>query len=181
MKNIVNKLIVISILLFGSLYGKELVLLDLSGSMYGSRGDKAKVMVQQLLQKHIRILGYNNELHEIKNVKNIKYQNGSDLGKALEYVYFSEPNVNFISIITDGDVGNSEKVLKYGGFMKNHNIVICSVSIDTTSIPFELKNISKKSFSTTDILKARELCRGTRKTALHEVIEDIDENKFNLF
>ena len=176
----VLKMVATSLLVLSSLWGTELVLLDTSGSMYGERGDKAKKMVQKLLDKNIRVLGYNKKLTEIKSVSDIEYNYGSDLGKALEYVYLSERDVTYLNIITDGDVGDRLKTLRFGTFLKNHGVSICSVSVDA-DIPAQLKQISKKALSTTDILKARKMCQGVRKKALNEVVQDIDENQYNLF
>lgn len=183
MKNLILKVTVISICLFSSLLGSELVLLDTSGSMYGDRGDKAKEMVQKLLDRNIKVLGFNHTITHIKSIDDIKYESGSDLGKALESVYLYEQpkGLKYINIITDGDVGDKYKTLKFGTFMKDRGVVICSVSVGTTYIPTQLQKISKKALSTTDILKARSLCKGVRKNSLNEITMDIDENQYNLF
>lgn len=177
----VLKIVFTSFLVLSSLWGTELVLLDTSGSMNGERGEKAKQMVQQLLDKNIRVLGYSNNLKEIKSVSDIEYNYGSDLGQALEYVYSSEKDVTYLNIITDGDVGDAYKTLKFGTYLKNNGVAICSVSVDTTTIPVQIQQVSKKSLVTTDIMKARELCKGVRKKALNEIVQDIDENQYNLF
>jgi len=176
----VLKMVFTSFLVLGSLWGTELVLLDTSGSMNGERGEKAKQMVQKLLDKNIRVLGYNNKLTEIKSLSDIEYTSGSDLGKALEYVYLSERDVTYLNIITDGDVGDAYKTLKFGTYLKNNDVAICSVSVDA-DIPTQLKEISKKALTTTDILTARKMCQGIRKKALNEIVQDIDENQYNLF
>lgn len=182
MKKQILKTTVAMILTFSSLLGSELVLLDLSGSMsYGNRGSDAKEMVQKLLDKNIRVLGYNDKLREIKSVSDIKYENGSDLGKALEYIYLSERDVTYINLIFDGDVGDKLATLRYGTFLKNNKVSICSIGVDMKTMPEQVVQISKKALITTDILKARKMCRGVRKTALNEVIQEIDTTKYDLF
>ena len=182
MKKKILKVMVTGMLVFTSLWGSELVLLDMSGSMgYGNRGDDAKIMVQKLLNQGIRVLGYNNKIREVKSVDDIKYESGSDLGQALEYIYLSERDVKYINLIFDGDVGDKLKTLRFGTFLKNHNVSICSIGVDMTTMPAQVTQISKKALITTDIMKARKMCMGIRKTALNEIIEEIDEDQFNLF
>ena len=180
MRNKLLKIAATVVILCSSLIGKELVLVDLSGSMsFGNRGHDAKIMVKELLEQGIRVLGYNNKIRKINSISDMKYDHGSNLGYALEHIYLTEKDLTMLSIITDGDIGNEAKLLETGKLMKN--IPICSVSVDTVDVPNSLKKISKKSFVTTDILQARKLCRGVRKTALKEIIEEIDEDKYNLF
>jgi hypothetical protein len=99
----------------------------------------------------------------------------------LEYVYLSERDVTYINIIFDGDVGDKLATLRYGTFLKDRKVSICSIGVDMTIMPAQVKQISKKAFITTDIMKARKMCMGVRKTALNEIIEEIDEDQFNLF
>ena len=182
MKNMVLKLFTTGLVLASSLFGSELVLLDTSGSMHGAR-DSANKMVQQLLDRNIKVIAFNDKITQINSISDIEYENGSDLGKALEYVYLYElpKGVTYLNIITDGDPGDRYKTLKFGTYLKDKGVIICSVSVNTSDIPIQIQKISKKALSTTYILKARSLCRGVRKNVLNEISMDIDENRYNLF
>lgn len=181
MKKVLKKLAA-GLLVFTSLWGSEIVLVDLSGSMAsGTRGSDAKVMVKELLGQGIRVIGYNDKIREVSSTNDMVYQNGSNLGKALEYIYLYERDTTYINLIFDGDVGDRLATLKYGTFMKDRGISICSVGVDMTTMPEQVKQISKKALITTDIMKARKMCMGVRKTALNEIIEEINEDQFNLF
>ncbi len=182
MKNLIIKAMCTVGIAISSLSSNELVLLDTSGSMHGIRGENAKKMVKVLLDKGINVLGFSDKIEHINTIADIKYNHGSNLGDALEYIYNNEPKLTYLNVITDGDVGDAYKTLKYGSYLKDQKQVkICSVSVDTGVIPSQLEQISELAVQTSDILQARVLCQKVRKKALNEVFQEIDENAYNLF
>jgi hypothetical protein len=180
-----NKIIIGAIAIGINLSGKELLLIDTSGSMRTDRamsGVKKIVKEYQLTQQGT-IWGFNSDLYTVNSISDLDFTGGTVLSVPLQKAY--DEKYKFITIVSDGEPLSIHNTKLAAKSLRTNGVKICSVYITADNkVPPILKEMSDAVFSTSDITKVFELCSETVKSSLlgrSAVKKQINNSQFNLF
>ncbi len=182
----INKIIVITLVLFGSLYANnDVLILDTSGSMSNTKVvATVKRLTQEYLNKGKSIIAFNDTAYAVHSVDDLNFDGGTATSKALKSV--NTKQYRFVVLLTDGDSDNSEATIHEAKLLHEQNVKICSVylSASSASIPDVLLKISDQVFQSTNINAAFKMCSGeVRKKLLGigAVKKTVNPSRFNIF
>ena len=182
----INKIMLTTLILLGSLYAQDdVLLLDTSGSMSNTKVvTTVKKLTQEYLDKGKSIVAFNDTAYTVHSVDDLNFDGGTAMSKALKSV--NTKQYRFVVLLTDGDADNSEATIHEATLLHEQNIKICSVylSASSDSIPDVLLKISDQVFQSSNITAAFQMCSGEVKKKLlgiGAVKKTVNPSRFNLF
>lgn len=185
MKNLqkIIKILIALLMIMNISSAKDLLLVDTSGSM---NNFKTKESVVQIVDSYLgireKVLGFNDTVYEVKETKDLKFNGGTNLAKAFNYIYSLD--IDYVVLITDGIPSNKLKALRASKKLKEKGVKVCGVYVskEDTTIPKILEKISDQLFVTSNLNQIFTLCSNSVKNRLlgkTAVKKSVNINKYD--